>query len=142
MEHGFIASLHGWNASVQTFWQNCLYKINVGTALLIHLAGGLLGALVMANFIMFLSIKMKNAKVSTIISIVVVQLLVKLSGTYNPLKRLSPLHFKSSDLIRDIYLFVGTVAIPYFVIAIVLGILYIGIFRWLMGLSFKRYHLN
>lgn len=142
LEHGLIASLHGWNASVQTFWHNCLYNINIGTALVIHLAGGLLGALVMANFVMFLSIKTKNVKVATIISIVSVQLLVKLSGTYNPLKRLSPLHFKSSDLICDIYFFVGNTAIPYFVIAIVLGILYIGTFRWLMGRSFKGYHIR
>ena len=57
--HGGIASLHGLGASAQTFWFECLHNFSVGTALLIVFFCGLAGALVMANLVMFLSIKIK-----------------------------------------------------------------------------------
>ena len=52
--HGSIESLHGLDASAQTFWFDCIYNINVGTGLLLIFLGGLAGALVMANIAMFL----------------------------------------------------------------------------------------
>ena len=57
--HGGIASLHGLGASAQTFWFECLHNFSVGTALLVVFLCGLAGALVMANLVMLLSIKIK-----------------------------------------------------------------------------------
>lgn len=141
VEHGAIASLHGWNASAQTFWNACLYNINLGTGLLIKMAGGLLGALVMANLVMLVSMKTKNTKLTTAASIAAVWLLVRLSATYSQIKLLNPLQFKSDSLINE-YLFIGNTVLPYFIVALVLTGLYVTVFQVLMKRSYKRYRLN
>lgn len=75
--HGGIASLHGLGASAQTFWFECFHNFSVGTALLIVFFGGLAGALVMANLVMLLSIKLKNAKLTTVFGIIAVVLMFR-----------------------------------------------------------------
>lgn len=142
LEHGAIASLHGWNASAQTFWFHCLYNINVGTGLLIIFAGGLLGAFVMANLVMLISIKTRNARLTTVVSLIAVWLLVKLSATYSQIKLLfNPIQFKSDSLITG-YLFIGNTALPYFIVVLVLAGLYVAVFQLFMKRSYNKYRLN
>ncbi len=141
LEHGAIASLHGWNASAQILWNTCLYNINLGTGVLIMFAGGLLGAFVMANFVMLISMKTKNAKLTTVASIIAVWLLVKLSTTYSQIKLFNPIQFKSDSLITE-YLFIGNIALPYFIVVIFLTSLYITIFQLFIKQSYKKYRLN
>lgn len=142
LEHGAIASLHGWNASAQTFWYECLYNINFGTGLLIMFAGGLLGAFVMANFVMLVSMITKNAKLTTAVSIIAVWLLVRFSATYSQIKLLlNPIQFKSDSLITE-YLFIGNTALPYFIVVLVLTAFYVTVFQFLMKQSYKKYRLN
>lgn len=140
--HGIVASLHGWNVSAQTFWHECLYNINVGTGLIIMMLGGLLGALVMANIIMLLSIKTKNMKVTAVLSVAIIWILVRLSSTYNQIKLLlNPIQFKSDFLLKD-YLFIGNTVVPYLVATFILGILYIGSLSFIINRSYKKYRLN
>lgn len=142
IEHGFVASLHGWNAPAQTFWYECLYNINIGTGLTIMMLGGLLGVLVMANIVMLISIKTKNMKVTAVLSIAIVWVLVRLSSTYNQIKLVfNPIQFKSDFLITN-FLFFGDTLIPYLVVTFILGILYIVSLSFFTNRSFKKYRLN
>ena len=141
VEHGAIASLHGWNASAQTSWFSCLYNISIGTGILILFVGGLFGAMVMANFIMLLSMKTKSIKLTTVLSIVMVWLLVKQSSTYSQIKLFNPIQFKSESLIQE-YFFVGNTAVPYFIVAFILMVLYITVFQLFIKQSYKKYYLN
>lgn len=139
--HGGIASLHGLGASAQTFWFECLHNFSVGTALLIVFFGGLAGALVMANLVMLLSIKLKNAKLTTVFGIIAVVLMFRQASTYSQIKMLNPLQFKESALLTD-FLFVGNAIVPYFVIALLLSAAYITVCWLVLRLSYKKYRLN
>lgn len=139
--HGGIASLHGLGASAQTFWFECLHNFSVGTALLIVFFCGLAGALVMANLVMFLSIKIKNTKLTTVFGIIAVLLMFRQASTYSQIKMLNPLQFKESALLTD-FLFVGNAIVPYFVIALLLSAAYISVCWLVLRLSFKKYRLN
>lgn len=139
--HGGIASLHGLGASVQTFWFECLHNFSVGTALLIVFFGGLAGVLVMANLVMLFSIKLKNAKLTTVFSIIAVALMLQQASTYSQVKMFNPLQFKESALLTD-FLFVGNVVVPYFVIVLFLSVVYITVCWLVMQFSYKSYRLN
>ena len=139
--HGGIASLHGLEASAQTFWFECLHNFSVGTVLLIVFFGGLAGALVMANLVMLLSIKLKNAKLTTVFGIIAVVLMFRQASTYSQMKMLNPLQFKESALLTD-FLFVGNAIVPYFVIAFLQSAAYITVCWLVLRLSYKKYRLN
>lgn len=139
--HGEIASLHGLEASAQTFWFECLHNFSVGTVLLIMFFGGLAGALVMANLVMLLSIKLKNAKLTTVFGIIAVVLMFRQASTYSQMKMLNPLQFKESALLTD-FLFVGNAIVHYFVIAFLLSAAYITVCWLVLRLSYKKYCLN
>jgi len=139
--HGGIASLHGLGASAQTFWFECLHNFSIGTALLIVFFGGLAGALVMANLVMLLSIKLKNAKLTAVFGIIAVVLMFRQASTYSQIKMLNPLQFKESALLTD-FLFVGNAVVPYFVIALLLSAAYITVCWLVLRLSYKKYRLN
>ncbi len=139
--HGGIASLHGLGASAQTFWFECFHNFSVGTALLIVFFGGLAGALVMANLVMLLSIKLKNANLTTVFGIIAVVLMFRQASTYSQIKMLNPLQFKESALLTD-FLFVGNAIVPYFVIALLLSAAYITVCWLVLRLSYKKYRLN
>lgn len=137
--HGIIESLHGLNASAQTFWFDCLYNINVGTGILLVLSGGLAGALVMANIVMFLSMLIKNSKAAVIAGIVIVWLLGR--HTYSQVRLLNPIQFGGDATVKS-FLFVGKAIIPYFAIVLLLSVVYIAALWLVMRLSYKRYYLN
>lgn len=142
IEHGIVASLHGWRASAQTFWFSCLYNINIGTGLIIIMLGGLLGVLVMANIVMLLSIKTKNMKVTAALSVVIVWTLVRLTSTYSQIKLLlNPIQFNSDFLFTE-YLFLGDTLVLYGVPTLILGILYITCLSFFINRSYKKYRLN
>lgn len=145
MEHGAIATLHGWNASAQTYWFSCIFNMNLGTGMLVKLIGGLLGAFIMANFVMLVSIKTKNVKLTTAISLITVWWLVKWSSYYSPLlyeiRFINPLRFGSSDLVKE-FVFFGKTAVPYFMITIVLAVLYYGVIWMFSKNSYKNFYIS
>jgi hypothetical protein len=141
LENGAIASLHGWNASIQTSMYECLYNINVGTGLFIVFAGGLLGSLVMANFVMLISMKTRNTKLTTIVSLIAVWVLVKLSATYSQIKLFNPMQFKSDSLLTE-YIFIGNIAIPYFLVVLALTCIYVAVLQLFIRQSYNKYYLH
>lgn len=139
--HGAIGSLHGLSASIQGMWFECLYNINIGTGLLIVILGGMLGSLVFANIVMLLSMMLKKSKIVSVVGLLLIGILVKQAATYSQIKLFNPIRFKGSELLVD-YFFVGNIAVPYFVIVLVLSILYIAVCGFLMKHSYTRYRLN
>lgn len=79
--HGIFASLDGFGTSSQMFWVKCILNISLGTGILIMLFKGLLCVLVISNLVMFISMLLKNSKLSTITSIGVLFALIKLTYT-------------------------------------------------------------
>lgn len=142
IEHGIIASLHGWRASAQTLWFSSLYNINIGTGLIIIMLGGLLGVLVMANIVMLLSMKTRNMKITSVLSVAIVWVLVRLTATYSQIKLLlNPIQFNSDFLLSE-YLFIGDTLVPYVAPTLILGILYITTLSLFINRSYKKYRLN
>ena len=139
--HGSIASLHGLNASAQTFWFECFHNFNVGTAFLIIFFGGLAGALVMANIVMLLSIKLKNSKIAVVAGIAIVWLLWKGASTYGQIRLLNPIQFGGDNLVID-FMFVGKAIIPYFVVVFALSAVYVTVLWTAMRMTYKKYFLN
>lgn len=139
--HGGIAGLHGLGASVQTFWFECFHNFSVGTALLIVFLCGLAGALVMANSVMLLSIKVKHTKLATVMGIIAVALMLRQASTYSQIKMFNPMQFKESALLTD-FLFIGDMIVPYFAIVLILCAAYITVLWLTLRFSYKKYHLN
>lgn len=148
IEHGLVASLHGWGQSAQNFWHSCLYNISFGNGILIMIGLGLLGVLVFANLIMLISIKFKLVKLSTFISLVTILGIIKLTHTVDPIQlQLNPIYFGTrltvSNIIDfDIYYFIGSIIIPYTLISVLLFLAYILIIRLLTVISYKIYKIN
>ena len=139
--HGMIGSLHGIGASAQTFWFDCIFNISIGTGLLLIFFGGLAGALVIANIVMLLSMKIKNSKAAVVAGIAAVLLLRKGTDTYSQIKLLNPIRFGGSESAYN-FLFVGTAIIPYFVVVLILSIVYVAVLWLIMWLSYKKYYIN
>lgn len=143
--NGAIGTLAGWNLSAQMLWFDCLYNMTIGDGLLIMFFGGLMGTLVIGNIVMMFSIKLKNAKLAAVFSVIAV-LLIRQTGSmdvwyYNILELFSPIYFKNDTLIQR-YLFVGNIAVPYFVAVSVVTVLYVAVLYSGVRLSYKKYHIN
>lgn len=143
--NGAIGTLAGWNLSAQMLWFDCLYNMTIGDGLLIMFFGGLMGTLVIGNIVMLFSIKLKNAKLAAVFSVIAV-LLIRQTGSmdvwyYNILELFSPIYFKNDTLIQR-YLFVGNIAVPYFVAVSVVTVLYVAVLYTGVRLSYKKYHIN
>ncbi|MDE5700025.1 MAG: hypothetical protein K2I96_21900 [Lachnospiraceae bacterium] len=136
--NGLIATLDGWDLPAQMFWFTCLYNITVGQGLLIMFAGGLLGALVIGNMVILISIIIKNRKLAAVISVAAAALILRSRNDYGQLRMILPAHFKDDDLINE-YIFIGNLAVPYFVIVVVLTLLYAAVFRGVTKLCYRKY---
>lgn len=142
--NGAIGTLAGWNLSAQMLWFNCLHNITLGEGLLILFFGGLLGTLVVGNIVMLFSIKLKNAKLAAVFSVIAVQLIkqtANMEGLYGIVELFSPMHFELDSLV-ELYLFIGNVAVPYFVAISVVAVLYVAVFYAGMRLSYKKYAVS
>lgn len=140
-EHGAAATFSGFGASAQTYWFNCIFNINIGTGMILKIAGGLLGALVFANFTMLMSCVFKNIKPASAVSVLAALALTKLSGTYSQIKLLYPIQFSTDAVVKDFFFF-GKILIPYAAVVMLLTIAYIGLFGSCLGRMNRKYYLN
>lgn len=144
LEHGAIASFHGWNASIQVIWPTCTQNFNIGTGMLLLFGAGLIGTLTIANLVMLLSMKTKNAKITSILSVLMVYELTKISWTQNPnidqWNWLNPIRFGNGDL--HSYIFIGNTPVVYFVLIPLAAILYIAVLHLFSKFSYKRYRIH
>lgn len=145
--HGIFASLDGFGTSSQMFWVKCILNISLGTGILIMLFKGLLCVLVISNLVMFISMLLKNSKLSTITSIGVLFALIKLTYTTDMLKlALNPIyiatHLNGRLVEFETYYFIGEMMISYTLIAIILSIIYLIIIRVSTVIVYRRYNLN
>ena len=140
-EHGAVATFHGFSASAQTYWFDCMFNFSIGAGMVLKIVGGLLGALVFANMVMLFSGMFKNAKAATASAIVLLIALSKLSNTYSQIKLFYPLQFSTDAMVKGFF-FLGNTLIPYSIIVLLLTILYITILALLIGKINKKYYLN
>lgn len=142
--NGAIGTLTGWNIAAQMFWYDCIENMTLGDALLIMFFGAFMGALVVGNIVMLLSIKLKNVKLAVVFSIIALLLINKNAWTpiYSIKDLLSPVYFNSDWLFRARYLFVGNVAVPYSALVPVITMLYVAVLYTGVRLSYKKYHIN
>lgn len=139
--NGVIATLDGWNLPAQMFWFECLHNITVGQGILILFGGGLLGAIVIGNIVMLISIKMKNRKLAVILSVIAVFWILKSKNVYGFSKMFNPANFISDSLLTG-YCFVGDMALPYFVIAIIFTLFYVALLRIGIKMSYRKYYID
>lgn len=139
--NGVIATLDGWNLPAQMFWFECLHNITVGEGILILFGGGLLGAIVIGNIVMLISIKMKNRKVAVILSAIVAFWILKSKNVYGFSKMFNPANFISDSLLTG-YCFVGNMALPYFVIAIIFTVFYVALLWIGIKMSYRKYYID
>lgn len=139
--NGVIATLDGWNLPAQMFWFECLHNITVGEGILILFGGGLLGAIVIGNIVMLISIKMKNRKLAVILSAIAVFWILKSKNVYGFSKMFNPANFISDSLLTG-YCFVGNMALPYFVIAIIFTVFYVALLWIGIKISYRKYYID
>ncbi len=145
--HGSISTFVGWNNSIQSYWYVCYYNISFGVGILIMFFWGLLAVLIVANFVMMISIKTKYVLVSTIMSVIFVLLLKQLTVYENPIVlQLNPIFFAtrlatSNLVLFDIPHFVGDIMVPYSVITILMSVFYILVFTFITQMSFTSYKI-
>ena len=123
------------------FWFECLHNITVGEGILILFGGGLLGAIVIGNIVMLISIKMKNRKLAVILSAIAVFWILKSKNVYGFSKMFNPANFISDSLLTG-YCFVGDMALPYFVIAIIFTLFYVALLRIGIKMSYRKYYID
>lgn len=141
---GLVASLHGWDVSGQICWYWSLLNINLGTGLLIKLCGGLLAALTVANFVLFLSCRLRNTKAVCAAAVLAVYWLNHYTGIYSgydQLKLLSPMKFNSDSMVQD-FIFIGNTIVPYCVSAVILAAVYLAVLCLLMRGSHRKYWIH
>lgn len=139
--NGLIGTLAGWNVSAQMLWFHSLYNMTIGDGLLIMFAGGLLGALVVGNIVMLVSMKTKNLKLAALLSVAAVLMLTRTENMNGTGKFLSPINFERDHLIEQ-YMFIGNTAVPYFIVVFALTVLYVAALYIGTRLSYKKYHIN
>lgn len=139
-EHGAVATFEGFTASAQTYWFNCIFNISTGVGMLLKIMGGLLGALVFANFTLLLSSILKNVKAVSLAAVLAVTVLSKLCNTYSQIKLFYPLQF-GSDAVVKAFFFCGRILVPYPVMVLLLTLIYIGVFAFLLGRTGRKYCL-
>ncbi|MGL5713570.1 MAG: hypothetical protein ACRCXT_13770 [Paraclostridium sp.] len=143
IEIGAVVSFKGWTQSIQNLWHTCIYNISAGQGLLIMMLQGLMVIFILANLVMFMSIKFKYSKVSTIISLASIWLIERLTYTSNTLQlQLNPLYYSRSTIGYTTYYFIGDIMIPYVVAFIGLAVIYMLIIRFVTIRQYKRYKLN
>lgn len=141
LEHGSIASLHGWNASGQTFWYDCIYNITVGTGTLLQFLGGMIGSLVIANLVMMLSAVMRNGKVGIITALAILYALRRFYSPYGLKKIFNPIYFGDSFVVKD-GIFIGEALVPCICFVFVLALFYITVLGLCIRFSTKRYRIG
>ena len=142
--NGLIGTLDGWNMSAQMMWFTCLYNMTFGTGLLIMFAGGLLGALVIGNLVMLISMKTKNMKIAAVLSVIAVYVITQTENMYSVIGKfmfISPINFEKDYLI-EMFLFIGRTAVPWFIVILAVAVLYVLILYIGTRLSYKKYHIN
>lgn len=143
--HGSISTLAGFNTSIQIYWYVCYYNISFGFGVLVMFFWGLLAVLVVANFVMMISIKARYVIVTTILSVSSVLYLKQLTVYSNPIAlQLNPFFYATrlttSNLVQfDIPHFIGNTLIPYSVLTIIITIVYILIITLFTKQAFKKY---
>lgn len=148
IEHGAIASLQGWNQSAQNIWNTCLYNISAGTGVVIMIAQGLVSVILVTNIVMFISIKVRYVKLTTILSLSTILLLVRLTYTANTLQlQLNPIYYATNLSVGvpngfEIFYFIGDRMIPYMLAFILLACVYMLIIRLLILIEYKKYRIN
>ena len=140
---GAVASLSGWNQSIQNMWMWCLYNISIGDGILIMIMQGVLVLLIITNLVMLISIKFKYSKLATILSLASIWLIDRLMNTSDTLLlQLNPLYYATSNISLPIYYFIGKIMIPYVLGFAFIGAIYLVIIRILTIRQYKKYKLN
>lgn len=140
---GAVASLSGWNQSIQNMLYTCLYNISIGDGILIMLMQGLLVLLIITNLVMFISIKFKYSKLATVLSLASIWLIDRLTYTTDTLTlQLNPFYYVTSNISSSTYYFIGDIMIPYVLAFVGIGAMYLIIIRILTIREYKKYKLN
>ncbi|MGL5712750.1 MAG: hypothetical protein ACRCX2_07005 [Paraclostridium sp.] len=140
---GAVASLSGWNQSIQNMLYTCLYNISIGDGILIMITQGLLVMLIITNLVMFISVKFKYSKLATILSLASIWLIDRLTYTTDTLSlQLNPLYYVTSTISSSTYYFIGDIMIPYVLAFVGIGAMYLIIIRILTIREYKKYKLN
>lgn len=142
--NGLIGTLDGWNMSAQMMWFTCLYNMTFGTGLLIMFAGGMLGALVVGNIVMLVSMKTKNMKLAAAFSIIAVYVITQTENMFRIIGKfiyISPMNF-GKDYLIEMYMFIGNTAVPWFIVIFAVTVLYVAILYIGTRLSYKKYRIN
>ncbi|MGL5753147.1 MAG: hypothetical protein ACRCXT_21570 [Paraclostridium sp.] len=140
---GVVASLSGWNQSIQNMLYTCLYNISIGDGILIMITQGLLVILIITNLVMFISVKFKYSKLATILSLSSIWLIDRLTYTTDTLSlQLNPFYYVTSTISSSTYYFIGDIMIPYVLAFVGIGAMYLIIIRILTIREYKKYKLN
>lgn len=140
---GAVASLSGWNQSIQNMLYTCIYSISAGDGIVILIMQGLLVLLIITNLVMFISIKFKYSKLATILSLASIWLIDRLTYTTDTLSlQLNPFYYVTSTISSSTYYFIGDIMIPYVLAFIGIGAMYLLIIRILTIREYKKYKLN
>ncbi|MEG2893280.1 MAG: hypothetical protein RR840_07965 [Clostridium sp.] len=149
VEIGLVFSLSGWEVSIQANWYTALYNIDYKEAIFIIFVSGLIVTILISNIVMLISIIIKNVKIATLLSLVFIYGIVKLTETSNNLElQLNPIYYATrlatgNNLNAfEIYYFLGNIMVPYSLIGLVLIIFYFAVIRVLTVILYKRYRLN
>lgn len=141
LEHGSIASLHGWNASAQVFWYDCIYNITVGGGAILQFLGGLFGCIVIANLVMMLSAVTGSGKAGIIAALAILYAFCRFYPSYGMKKIFNPVCFGNNFVAKD-GMFIGEILVPCICVTFVLALLYITVFEVSIRGSAKRYHIG
>ena len=135
--HGSVYGFSGWNASIQSKSNFYVFNMTAGKVFLLECLGGLIGTLAVTSIVLLVSIIIKRTKASLLVSAGLVYFLNNQLKGYSILRFTNPLFFKTDSMGTLISLF-GRI-VPYLVLIILLGILYISICFILVRLLGKRY---
>lgn len=145
MEDGIVATLDGWNVSIQIGIYGGFHTMNYGTYYLLHFILGLFGVLVMANLTLLVNIKLKNMKLSMVGSIIFLYIFMQWFHVYEGIlwkfNFLNPLYFLTEDAFFSSY-FIGKQLITYFWAFPVVEMVYMAAIYFFTKRFYRTYKMN
>jgi len=140
-----VYSFHGWDIPLQ-IGAKCFYSLNLLQEGIIYILMGYFAAIVITYCILFLSLLLKRGRVVLAISIIYFcNVETYKMGTGEIIEKVNifmPQNFVEGLLDIENLFFVEDMILPYVVIALGLGLLYISFFKIAMKLLMKNYYLQ
>lgn len=140
-----VYSLHGANSSVQFLDVINIFSLTIWQVVFIEFIVGYFSTMVITHLVLFLSVLLKRGKIALLICVIYFYLVNDYKRSISELVQniiyFMPQQFIQGAMRTENLTVMGSLVIPYALVAIFLSIIYILIFRLMIKIVMKHYYI-